>query len=278
MKEGDERFADLLRRVNVGEGMHCCLHVSMRNARRAFPGLRAESMIRELQRSVGTSGSLLVPTFSFSWKKITGVSHAYDSATTPSAVGSFSEAFRNEPGIIRTSAPTHSFGLWGKAVAEISAKNAPESPLGAGSPLEWLDTQSSASLLLLGTDFTSVSYIHYLETLALIRGMDVFPWPEYEIEAVGMGINGEQKLTHVPGCSKSFSRLEKQMEGDGRIRWTVESGLRVLSIALKDFKRDALPVIQSDPAVLLCPAGTCAACDHRHPTQPLDHSIKQSVR
>ncbi|PIS27377.1 MAG: hypothetical protein COT43_11035 [Candidatus Marinimicrobia bacterium CG08_land_8_20_14_0_20_45_22] len=49
---------------------------------------------------------------------------------------------------------------------EIGEDNSPYRPLGNGSILEWLSNRSNAFVLLLGVDFSAMSFFHYLENRA----------------------------------------------------------------------------------------------------------------
>ena len=59
-------------------------------------------------------GTLLVPAFSYSFTK----NEDFDVDITPSDVGLFSEAFRQLPGVVRTSHPIFSFSVIGRSLCQ----------------------------------------------------------------------------------------------------------------------------------------------------------------
>ena len=74
---------------------------------------------------IGTEGTLVVPTFSYSycWNKI------YNKDNTPSTCGIFSEFIRNDPNSLRSDDPNFSYTSIGKN-AEYFTKDCPPNPFG----------------------------------------------------------------------------------------------------------------------------------------------------
>ncbi len=266
--EFDDRLSAALRQIGLREGMHLCLHVSMRGIRSALPGFRVEHLAASLMEIVGRDGSLIVPTFTYNWKRIGSPSPVFDPHTTPSAVGVFSEAFRSLPGVIRTSAPTHSFALWGIAAEAIGTANAPSSPLGAGSPLDWLVRHHSGYVLMLGTHFDSLSLVHYAENAVPLSTIDRFPWDDLGIEAVGVSITGERQLVEIPGCSRSFGRLEQTLLEENDIEQFAAGGIAGYVMPAGQLSERLVGLLRREPNVQLCPAGSCFPCDARREGGP----------
>jgi aminoglycoside 3-N-acetyltransferase len=122
--------------------------------RRAF----CQAFIDVLQASVGEQGTLILPTFSYSFCK--GV--PYDVAHSPSTVGVLTEFFRQQPQVVRTRHPIFSAAISGKLKEYFQL-------VGMGA----FDCDSifgklharQGKLLFLGVDMQVCTYIHYVEQM-----------------------------------------------------------------------------------------------------------------
>ena len=74
-----------------------------------------ESLINSLKNIVGKEGTIIMPTFTFSFCK----NEAFDVENTKSTVGALTEYFRKQPGVSRTLHPNHSVAIWGKHKNEL---------------------------------------------------------------------------------------------------------------------------------------------------------------
>jgi len=212
---------------------------------------------------IGGHGSLIMPAFTYNLRRENHPDTPFDRLNSPSRVGAVSETFRNMPGVIRTSGATHSFCLWGKAAAVIGIKNAPESPLGRGSTLEWLDSQDNGYVTMVGVNFTAFSFGHYLEQLAPVPWHDFSPWKHLQVQPLGISTAGEQKLRELPGCSQSFIRFEQFLIEEGLIKPHRERSLCAYHIPVRTLLETGLLFFRNRPQDLLCEPDSCHACDER---------------
>lgn len=256
-------FAPFLFHLGLQKNHHLLVHSAYRKIRAAFPDLTIEQLIRQLQQRVGADGSLIMPAFTYCFKKSVGEYDVFDPNASPSKVGAVSEIFRNMPDVVRTSSPTHSFSLWGKAARDIDASNAPISPLGKGSVLDWLNQQPDAHILLLGVNFTAMSFCHFLEVEAPVPWADFSPWDHLQVLKIGVSIHGEQRLKEVPGCSKSFVNFERYLVENEIIKPFEYNSLSAYYFPVKTIYEAGLKYFRNHFQKLLCPAGTCPACDSR---------------
>jgi len=256
-------FYDLFETMDIRSGQHLILHAAYRRIREVYPGHPVENFLEELQMQIGVAGSLIMPAFTYNFKRRGYRDNRFDRLKSPSAVGAVSETFRQMPGVVRTSGPTHSFCLWGKAAHEIGVGNTPESPLGAGSVLEWLADQSDGFVTLIGVDFSSFSFGHYLEHLAPVPWHDFSPWKHLNVMPVGLGSGGDQNLRELPGCSQSFVRFEKYLVDKGVVVPRGIKHLKTYHIPVATLMAYGLPFFRNHPQELLCDPGTCQACDER---------------
>ncbi len=247
----------------ISPGMHLMMHSSFRNIRQAFPGILIEQLIGVIMDILTSDGSLLMPVFTYCFKKSQGDYEIFDRKETPSKVGAVSEVFRKMPGVVRTAAPTHSFALWGAVTKELDETNAPASPLGKGSPAEWLARQDNSYILLLGTDFTALSFGHFLEIKAGLPWADYNPWGYMHVDKKGVSMKGEQELIEIPGCSKSFRNLQHYLDDNNYLDAFVRDGLICYLVSVQTLQNQGLAFYKQYPEQLLCKPETCPACDAR---------------
>lgn len=251
-------FIELLPAIN---GKHVILHASLRYYKKKYPGLSPDDLFSTLLHIIGNEGSLIMPSFTYCFKKDTGYD-LFDKNSTPSKVGALSEIFRLRYAKFRTSSPTHSFCLWGDIGNFITPENNPSSPLGYNSVLDILYQSKDSYILHLGTDLTSCSSLHYFENILPVPYKDTMCWIYMNISPIGVSITGETILSEIPGCSKSFNRLSEHVESANIL------STHPAADSIKLYKLDSLlslcrQVLEKDPLFLLCASGTCIACDIR---------------
>ncbi len=256
-------FAEFLQEVGVSKEQHIIFHPSFRKIRNAFPGITIGGALRTIQESVTPEGSLIMPAFTYSYSKADGSHEIFDRINSISKTGIISEYFRQRPGVVRTCSPTHSFSLWGKIAREISYENNPESPLGKGSVMEWMAVNKNSYVLLAGTDFSSLTFAHYLEVKAPVPWADISPWEFMGVLPEGDSVAGKIKLKELPGCSKSFISFEQYLLRENIIIPFLWKDFRTLFIPVQLLIDEGLHWFRDNYTDLLCPAGTCKACDYR---------------
>lgn len=249
--------------IGILEGQHLIVHSSFRKFKTAFPSISIKQLILNLQNNITKKGSLIFPTFSYCFKKSVGESVRFDKLTTPSEVGAVSEEFRKMKDVVRTSSPTHSFALWGDILNYFDETNSPGSPLGKGSILEWLAFHKNSFILLLGCDFSTVSFIHFLEVYYNLPYINFSPWDYLDVLPYGLSVLGKQKLNQIPGCSKSFVNFEHWLADKKYIQYHYRNELKVSLISSNNIFKLFHSFIIDNPVRLLCPIGYCTACTSR---------------
>ena len=125
----------------------------------------AAAVVASVQKVLGTGGTILVPTYTFSFCR----QESFDPATTPTAGGPWSpsagflEFFRAQPGVVRSVDPIHSVAGLGPAAAEFLA-NIPPTCFGAGSVFARLIEQD-ALVCMLGLDLDEATVRHHSEEM-----------------------------------------------------------------------------------------------------------------
>lgn len=256
-------FKEYLLKLGVNKRQNLIVHSSFKKIIYAFPSVSPQEVINIMKELLTQDGSLIFPTFTYCFKKSIGDYDIFDRLNSKSKVGLLSETFRISQDVIRTSSPTHSFALWGKITEDIRETNSPESPLGKDSVLEWLTYHQNSFVLMLGTDFSSLSYGHYLEVEAKVPWYDYSPWEYMNVLPIGVSIDGEQKLKEIPGCAKGFVNFEKYLLEKNKISKYEYDGLESYLINIRLLFDEGINFFSNNYEKLLCPANTCSACDSR---------------
>ena len=131
------------------------------------------------------------------------------------------------------------------------------------SVLEWLTNDPNSYVLMLGTDFSSLTYGHYLEIIAKVPWYDYSPWNYLSVLPIGVSVKGEQKLKEIPGCSKSFVNFEKYLLGKDLIKKNECERLSSYFISVKILYDEGMKFFSKHYDKILCPENTCPACDSR---------------
>lgn len=256
-------FYDYLNNLGLSNNNNVIVHAGYKRILLAYSKISPSSIIKALKDTVIPNGSFIFPTFTYCFKKSSGEYEAFDRLNSKSKVGLLSETFRLSEGVIRTSSPTHSFALWGNVTNYFDKYHSTESPLGKGSVLDWLTHQPDSFVLMLGTDFSSLTYGHYLEIAAKVPWYDFSPWEYMNVLPIGVSIEGEQHLKEIPGCAKSFVNFELYLLKNNLIHRYDYEGLTAYFISVKLLFDEGMKFFSSHYEKLLCAAGTCPACDSR---------------
>ena len=151
-----EQVAETLAQLGIQPGDGLLVHSAVQFLGRPAGGLQI--YLDALLDTIGSSGTLVVPTFNFDFTQ--GV--PYDPAQTPSRdMGAFSEFVRLQPQARRTLHPMQSIAAIGCHAEDLAFRDTP-SAFGPGSAFERM-LELDFKLLLLGADARAVSMFHYCE-------------------------------------------------------------------------------------------------------------------
>jgi aminoglycoside 3-N-acetyltransferase len=115
-------------------------------------------------------------------------------------------------------------------------------------PLEWL-YQQNGYVVLIGTDHTANTSIHYAEKLA---GLQQFTrW--------ALTASGVMECPGFPGCSRGFDKAEPVLRDITR---EVRVGnARVRSLPIQPMVAKLVDILQENPLALLCEDHDCLICN-----------------
>jgi len=162
-----------LRHLGVASGDTLFVHASFKRLGSVQGGV--ETVVRALEDCIGGEGLLLMP--SFNLVEMAKRAETWDLETTPSTVGWITEYFRRLSGTYRSDHYSHSVAARGKDARAFVTEHLRQE--GNASPWDrkpWGKTYgfhspmykaylSDAKLLMLGVDYTSSTYIHFVEVL-----------------------------------------------------------------------------------------------------------------
>lgn len=118
---------------------------------------RLDYLIDEMKEYFSSTGTILVPAFSYSSTK----NEYYDVHETPSSVGLFSERFRHGSDVKRSRHPIFSVSTWGRFGGDF-LEGSNYDCFGPGTFFEML-LERNVKLVTLGCSLNKVTFVHYVE-------------------------------------------------------------------------------------------------------------------
>ena len=218
----------------------------------------AESVLGAL---LASSEILIMPSFTFSTMVTpgagppeNGIDYTSDNDASASidfydpnmpsdpSMGEVSETLRCHPDARRSSHPILSFV--GINAEEALASQTLEEPL---APIAWL-ADGDGDILLMGSDHTSNTSLHYAERLA-----DRKQFIRWALTPLGI-----VECPGFPGCSDGFQAIEPHLAGVVRRAQLGSAGLQL--VPLRDLIHITVAWLREDPRALLCDRPTCERC------------------
>ena len=210
---------------------------------------RLDLLIDALQASVGSEGTLVMPTFSYSFTK----NETYDVLNTPSTVGMLTEHFRTQANVCRSADPIFSLAARGLRAKELCSAPVKEC-FGPHSVFAALHCMN-AHIVCLGCTLTGGgTFVHYVEKS---NGVDyrydkVFQgtiiWPDRsstEASVVYYVRNLERK------SGADLRRLQRRLEANGQLKKATLGRVRVLGVRAADIYETASQMLREDPSSLI---------------------------
>jgi aminoglycoside 3-N-acetyltransferase len=250
IKPGD--VTDALLSIGVSNGRTVLVHADAIVAAQ-FPPMPAEQrldlLIEAIEAAIGASGTLVIPTFSYSFTK----GEPFDVLRTPSAVGMVSERFRTLPGVCRSADPIFSFACRGPLARELCAIPVKEC-FGAESVFAALH-RLNAHIVDLGCSMNrGGTFVHYVET---VHGVDyryrkafsgTIVLPNRETCECSVVYNVRDLTRKSEG---DFRRLQKRLADDEKLRNVDVGRSRIMAVSANDIFDTAWKMLDEDPMSLI---------------------------
>ena len=124
------------------------------------------AVIGALRSWITDRAALALPTHTWSYPDATGVAPVFDYKSTPSVVGTITNHYWRQPGVVRSQHPSHSLACSGPGAEELCRDHElRETPCGAGTPYLKI-AEGNASVLMFGATMESYTLYHTAEDSA----------------------------------------------------------------------------------------------------------------
>jgi len=163
--------------------------------------------------------------------------------------------------------PTHSAAAIGSSAEQFVKDHEKKTPIGIDSPFHRL-AESDGWICQMGANSKTLSLLHLAEVLVEVPYLNVLcyehlEWIEGALVEQDDGSVVEVPLREIPGCSEGFGKFDDLLAEAGIIR---HGKIYISKVAL--FKANealelAVEKLKQDPFWLLCPKGSCQACNVR---------------
>jgi aminoglycoside 3-N-acetyltransferase len=246
--------ARALKHLGVARGDRLLVHSSLRLLGWVNGG--ADAVIDAIQDSVGPSGTVMMPAFTFPPAEI------FDPLRTPSTMGAISETFRKRPDVTRSIHPTHSVAIWGADKDRLAAGHRTATALGVGSPGH-LILAEGGDIILLGVGHWANSAVHVAEAIAKVPYLDI-PYSDQYAHTLRSrlpdGSLAEFPPKENPGCSINFTAVEQPLKEEGLIVYRRDGDTLAQRVSGRGLLKTIPRLLAGDPFFLLCSWDLCPFC------------------
>lgn len=236
-----------LRELGVEPGAVLVVHTAFSKVAPVEGG--PEGLIAALRDVLGSDGTLVMPSMS------DDDDHPFDPATTSArGMGIVSEAFRQQPGVLRSNSP-HAFAASGPQAKAILAPHPIDFPHGLDSPIGRA-YERDAQVLLLGVGHGENTTVHLAEAIAGVRYRQ-----EKELTVLRDGKPARLKYREIDHCCERFAQMDEWLEEEDLQRRGTVGRAEARLARSRDIVAVATEHLAADETVFLHPPGVDAECD-----------------
>ena len=238
----DSHFVKALKDAGINKGDAAFVHsrVSAFGKLLAFDkNFLMQSLIDSIKDTVGIDGTIIMPTFSYSFDR----NEPFDIDKTQSTVGALTEFFRKQPEVIRTTHPNHSVAIWGNNKHELS--NIGKDTFDENSIFGKLH-KLDGKIVFFGAPFQSCTFIHYIEQMHKV------PYRYMKKFRGKVIINGSEHDEEISFYNKysvffsSFSRLEKHLLENGIMKNVKVGAGNIMAVKCRDLFDEGYKLLDKD--------------------------------
>ena len=177
-----------------------------------------ETVINALRGWITDRAVLALPTHTWSYPDATGVAPVYDFKATPSVVGTITNYYWRQPGVVRSQHPSHSIAISGPGAEELCRDHElRETPCGDGTPYQRI-AEGNSSALMFGATMDSYTLYHTAEAAADVPYL-------YMPEQVTLRTRGEDGDVRSVQMWRQDMSVARRFEATAD--WLVDQGLLV---------------------------------------------------
>ena len=176
------------------------------------------TVISALRSWITDRAALALPTHTWSYPDASGVAPVYDFRSTPSVVGTITNHYWRQPGVVRSQHPSHSLALSGPGAEDLCRDHElRETPCGTGTPYLQI-AEGNSSVLMFGATMDSYTLYHTAEDAADVPYL-------YLPEQVTLRTRGEDGVVKEMQMWRQDMSVPRRFEATAD--WLVEQGLLV---------------------------------------------------
>lgn len=247
-----------LRQLGIKKGDRLLIHSSYKQLDSQLTPCEIVDLLKKL---VGKNGSLVMPSFSFSFTP----DSPFDYSNSPSKVGIITESFRQSEGVIRSYHPTHSVSCWGKDAEYIASGHSELAPFDLAGPFgKFYDLDFK--IVMLGCGMGPNSTLHAVEHWAGLPYCTNGFLPAYSVDDAnthgrkifGMPIGHRDFYSpeRDPLQSKYFKLLEKK-----KMFKKVKTGNTFSYVmSVRELVNTCMEELECNPGFFLCDEPECQFC------------------
>ena len=257
----DELVRDL-HLSGISRGDNVILHSSLKSVGNMRGG--ADAVVDAFVETIGPSGNLMVPTFTYSIPK--WLKPPFDVKSSVSQTGAITESVRRNPAALRSFHPTHSVAVLGPDAEAITSDHMRATAIGLASPFGKMHDMG-AKIVMLGTNQTSNSSLHFCEVHARVAYLPIAFSEDGDFETAWF-LDHDNKVKYceiheVPGCSRGFDKVENELAELGVLRRVKIGPAKSQVLEAQALAKAMDTILARDPESLLCSLPRCAICPKR---------------
>ncbi len=198
-----------------------------------------QALTDSIEKSVGSEGTVIMPTFSYSFDK----NETFDVDNTKSTVGVLTEFFRKQHDATRTIHPSHSFAVWGKHKNDLLKIG--KDTFDKNSVFGKFH-QLNGKIVFFGAPFGSCTFVHYIEQA---HGVPYRHIKKFRVNIIAGGKGYEDEITFNYKYSVFFislQKLEKHLLEKGIMKEVKVGNGRILMVLADDLFKEGCKLLDKD--------------------------------
>ena len=244
---GEKEIQTVFRKLGLRSGMKLVVHSAFSAIGRVEGGPKL--FCRMLQRTIGKTGTLLMPVFTFPLYEGEDFGQPFDYRETPSCCGILSETFRKMPGVLRSADPCHSFAAWGAGAADFVRDHHKVPTVSEFSPLGLLEAADGWCLTVSAAN--AVTFMHVVESSFGVPCLGVRTEEFPAILADGRKVKLRTwgwRATTCPDCpERRTAEIFELMRKAGALREASLGGAQLLFFRLADYRKAYASLLRKIP-------------------------------